>query len=404
MSDEQDKLKLSLEPPKLFGRKKKPTAKAGTPEPATPARPANRPTTSPGAAGEVSEAPEDVPGTPAAEEATEPTVEPVEEARTGGAADAEAEEAEEAESAETESGEGAGGAAGTEEQTAVIEGVDTDAEPDGPDGAGGAGGAGGSVDASTTPVAAVPDDAADEELTSVIEDVKAAEASPQADSEPADETRIEETRVGEARFDQAPVDEAPVDEAPVDEAPVDEAPVEADARQPTARKPLFRMPRGTRGRPAADVEPEPVTDADLEDAEIAALAEDDGPLLTIYRAAALSGLVVGAAMVVLTWLSLRGCEAVRGTASCGGGPGFLLLAAIFALSVLLGSALLKAFLVPDPGGSSFLAVGFVAVIALLLLIDFLDSWAMIIVIPLLSIGAYMASVWITKTFVEPAET
>jgi hypothetical protein len=109
-------------------------------------------------------------------------------------------------------------------------------------------------------------------------------------------------------------------------------------------------------------------------------------------------------MVVLTWLSLRGCEAVRGTASCGGGPGFLLLVAIFAITVLLGSALLKAFDVPDPGSSSFLAVGLVAVVALLFLIDFVDSWAMIIVIPLLSVGGYLASVWVTKTFVEPGET
>ncbi len=151
------------------------------------------------------------------------------------------------------------------------------------------------------------------------------------------------------------------------------------------------------------VEPEPVNDADLEDAEIAALSAQ-GPLLTSYRAAAVTGLVVGAAMVVLTWLSLRGCEAVRGTSSCGGGPGFLLLVATFALCVLLGSQLLKTFQIPDPGSSSFLAVGLVAVVALLFLIDFLDNWSMLVVIPALSIGGYLASVWVTKTFVEPVDT
>ena len=105
-------------------------------------------------------------------------------------------------------------------------------------------------------------------------------------------------------------------------------------------------------------------------------------------------------MVALTWLSLRGCEAVRGTTSCGGGPGFLLLVAIFALSVLLGSALLKVFTIPDPGSSSFLAVGIVAVVALLFLIDLLDSWVAIVVIPPLSVASYIASAWVTDTFVD----
>ena len=150
-----------------------------------------------------------------------------------------------------------------------------------------------------------------------------------------------------------------------------------------------------------DVEPEPVSSAALEDAEIASLG-DGGPLLTVYRAAALTGLVVGAAMVVLTWLSLRGCEAVRGTSSCGGGPGFLLLVATFALCVVLGAQLLKAFSIPDPGSSSFLAVGLVAVVALLFLIDLLDHWSTLIIVPVLSIGAYLASVWVTTTFVDPA--
>ncbi|KAB2807865.1 hypothetical protein F9L07_24590 [Pimelobacter simplex] len=109
-------------------------------------------------------------------------------------------------------------------------------------------------------------------------------------------------------------------------------------------------------------------------------------------------------MVVLTWLSLRGCEAIRGTASCGGGPGFLLLVATFALCVLLGAQLLKAFAIPDPGSSSFLAVGLVAVVALLFLIDFLDHWSTLILVPLLSIVAHLASVWVTKTFVDPDGT
>ena len=129
---------------------------------------------------------------------------------------------------------------------------------------------------------------------------------------------------------------------------------------------------------------------------------DAVPLLTPYRAAAVTGLVVGGAMVLLTWLSLRGCEAVRGTSSCGGGPGFVLLLVTFVLCVYLGSALLKAFVIPDPGSSSFLAVGLVAVVALLFLIKVITTWPMIIVIPILSVAAYLASVWVTETFVDTA--
>ena len=44
-----------------------------------------------------------------------------------------------------------------------------------------------------------------------------------------------------------------------------------------------------------------------------------------------------------------------------------------------------------------------AVVALLFLIDYLDDWPMLIIIPLLSVGAYAASAWVTKTFVEPAD-
>jgi hypothetical protein len=162
-------------------------------------------------------------------------------------------------------------------------------------------------------------------------------------------------------------------------------------------------PARPRAKLAPDIEPEPLSRLDEEDAEIAAQAAEP-PLLPLYPAAAVTGVVVGGAMVLLIWLSLRGCEAVRGTASCTGGPGFLLLVATFVLCVLLGSALLKVFSITDPGSSSFLAVGLVAVMALLFLIDALDHWSMLIVIPILGIGGFLASVWVTKTFVETSDT
>ena len=153
----------------------------------------------------------------------------------------------------------------------------------------------------------------------------------------------------------------------------------------------------------AEVAEEPVVEPEPTAEKPAAQAEEP-PLLPLYPAAVLTGLVTGAAMVVLIWLSLRGCEAVRGTSSCTGGPGFLLLVATFVLCVLLGSTLLKTFSIPDPGSSSFLAIGLVSVASLLFLIDVLDHWSMLIVIPIVGAGAFLASVWVTKTFVEPDTT
>jgi hypothetical protein len=127
-----------------------------------------------------------------------------------------------------------------------------------------------------------------------------------------------------------------------------------------------------------------------------------GPLLTGYPAAALTGLLVGALMVGLTVAALRGCEALRGTSTCGG-PGLLLLVIILVVLVMVGQALLRAFTVPDPGSTSLLAVGLLAVIALLFLIDVILDWQMIIVIPLAGVTTFVLSHWVTTAFVEPAD-
>jgi hypothetical protein len=227
---------------------------------------------------------------------------------------------------------------------------------------------------------------------------RAAGDAPQAPTPAApDTTDVGGTAVEEASATELPPEPVPEPETPTSPEPAPERAASSNTQVATngpARRPA---------EPALPVEPEPVSTADFEDAEIAAVANAE-PLLPVYRAAAVTGLVVGAAMVVLTWLALRGCEAIRGTSSCGGGPGFLLLVATFVVCVLLGSTLLKAFLIPDPGSSSFLAVGIVSVVSLLILIDVMDHWSMLIVIPVISIGAYLASVWVTKTFVDPGES
>ena len=78
-------------------------------------------------------------------------------------------------------------------------------------------------------------------------------------------------------------------------------------------------------------------------------------------AAIVTGLLVGVLTVGLTGASQRLCEVLQGTSSCGN-PGFILLVAIMIAMVFLGSALLRAFRVPDPGSTSFLAVGLTALV------------------------------------------
>ena len=118
-------------------------------------------------------------------------------------------------------------------------------------------------------------------------------------------------------------------------------------------------------------------------------------------AAAATGAVVGVLVVALTWLSLRLCEVLQGTPSCGN-PGFFLLLAIMVAMVVLGGAMLRAAGAPDPTSTAFLAVGLLCVVALLFLIDALMSPWMAVVIPLVSIGAFVLSHWVTTAVVDPA--
>jgi hypothetical protein len=116
-------------------------------------------------------------------------------------------------------------------------------------------------------------------------------------------------------------------------------------------------------------------------------------------ASVVTGVVVGLVIVALTFLSSRGCELVRGSGSCGP-VGLPLLIAIMTLGVLLGAVLLKAWRVSDPMSSSFLAVGLVAVVAMLFLLPSIGEWWMVIVIPALSALTYLLAWWVTRTFIE----
>jgi len=125
------------------------------------------------------------------------------------------------------------------------------------------------------------------------------------------------------------------------------------------------------------------------------------PALGGMAAAMITGVLVGVFTVGLVWASMHLCEVVRGTSSCGG-PGYLLLLAIVIAMVLLGAVLLRAWGLPDPSATSFLAVGLMGVLALLM-VDLLFNWWMIIVIPAIAAATFALAHWVTATFTEPAE-
>lgn len=188
-------------------------------------------------------------------------------------------------------------------------------------------------------------------------------------------------------------------ETPVEVTSAEPRPLFADEAQQHAVDPERAQSDLTERLTAvAAAEPESVTTAGGERKKDAAPREprESGAM----PFALLTGLLVGLLTVGITWATLRGCEAIRGTSSCGGGPGLLVLVAMLVLLVLVGAGLLRVMRVPDPGSTSFLAVGLVAVISLLFLVDLLLNWWMIIVIPLLSTATFALAHWVTTSFVE----
>lgn len=127
------------------------------------------------------------------------------------------------------------------------------------------------------------------------------------------------------------------------------------------------------------------------------------PAPTPGLAAAIAGLVTGLLLVCLTYLTMEGCSAARGTSSCGG-SGFVALLLITVLVTWLASVLLRAWRVPEPGTTALLGVGLLAVVALLFLIDLLFEWWMIIVIPVVGLLTFVLSHAVGSTFGEERST
>ncbi len=112
-------------------------------------------------------------------------------------------------------------------------------------------------------------------------------------------------------------------------------------------------------------------------------------------AAAATGVVVGALAVLLASLATGACDVVRGTSSCGGGPGLLVLVVVLVALAYAGSLLLRVFNVPGAGSTSTLAVGIMAVLVLVFLLGSIDEWWMLLAIPATAAIAYCASWWVT---------
>lgn len=168
------------------------------------------------------------------------------------------------------------------------------------------------------------------------------------------------------------------------------APVPAAAIR-TGAEPTARLAPELADEAAAEAPPAPETPR----FERARLPKVPVPNVGARKAAAFTGVLIGLLACGATWLSLQGCEAIRGTSSCGG-PGFLLLLVILVLLVVVGAAVLKLLRVADHAATSFLAVGLLAMLVLLVLTSWIFEWWIVLIIPPLAAGTFMLAQWVTS--------
>ncbi len=255
------------------------------------------------------------------------------------------------------------------------------------------------------------------------------------DTEPVsgDTTRVPEAEV--ATSPQGPdADSAPPVVEPTPQPQPEPTPQPDPEREPEP-EPVTRAESAPESVPEPSPEPDtttlPVTDDHAHAAAFTATTPESGePLLTDESvsaeprrrkmrtqrpsivlpavdarvAVAVTGVVVGLAGVLLAFAAGRGCEAVRGVGSCGGGVGVVALLAVLALAVALGSGLLNAWRIPNSTSTSILAVGLVAVAAMLFFLGALESAWMLLVVPVLGALAFLGSWWVSEVLVDPALT
>jgi uncharacterized membrane protein YhaH (DUF805 family) len=123
------------------------------------------------------------------------------------------------------------------------------------------------------------------------------------------------------------------------------------------------------------------------------------PAINPRLAAAVTGLVVGAVGTALIYLSLQGCDAVKGTESCGA-AGLPIIVVILVLMVLLGGFVLAAWRFSDARATSALGVGVLCVLMMVAAMQELFSAWMFLVVPLVCAVSFLLAHWVTTAFVE----
>lgn len=165
---------------------------------------------------------------------------------------------------------------------------------------------------------------------------------------------------------------------------------------------------GVPEEPAAEAEAPAAEESEGPSAAAALVARVravDLPRLSANVAVPVTGVITGVLGVVLGGIALRLCSVVQGTGSCGRGV-LLMMIGTLVVTVIVGARLLRAWEVEDPASTSFLALGLVALIALVFLIDAIFSWVMLLVVPILSALMFVLSHYLTNKLsvgVEGAE-
>jgi hypothetical protein len=114
------------------------------------------------------------------------------------------------------------------------------------------------------------------------------------------------------------------------------------------------------------------------------------PHLVPWRAAAITGLVVGLVAVALGWGSAALFTATRGTSS-GGGWGALALVVVAFVAFFLGELMLDGFGVDQPRVTSFLGVILVLVVILVAFLGMAEGNAAWIIVPALAAVGFVAA-------------
>lgn len=130
--------------------------------------------------------------------------------------------------------------------------------------------------------------------------------------------------------------------------------------------------------------------ADEEEAEEADEGRFDAPPLPPLLILGVVGLLCGFATIALVWLSERGCERVRDTASCGA-LGLPLLVLIVVVTVVLGGLALSRLAMPHPRLVAFLGVAFMLIVVLAFLTENLSSPWTLAVVPVLTAITFLVA-------------